>query len=59
MAEFKWHLMSEEVPEEGECDYIVMSHKGGLKLAKGYRNTPGLLVESEFYCTKGGHGRMT
>lgn len=59
MSEFKWHLMADEKPEEGECDFIVMGHKGGLKLAKGFRETPGFLSESEFYCTKGGHGLMT
>ena len=56
MAEFKWHLMEVDTPEEGERDYIVMGHKGGLQLAKGYR-VPTWCVGTWFYCTKGDKGR--
>lgn len=56
MVEFKWHLMAEEVPKEGECDYLVMGHKGGLQLAKGYK-VPTLYLGTYFYCTKGDNGR--
>ena len=56
MAEFKWHLMADEAPDEGECDYLVMGHKGGLQLAKGYK-VPTWCPDTWFYCTKGGKGR--
>lgn len=56
MAEFTWHLMADEVPKEGECDYLVMGHKGGLQLAKGY-STYRHCLGSYFYCTKGNAGR--
>lgn len=36
MTEFRWHLMADETPLRGECDYLVMRHDGGLQLAEGY-----------------------
>lgn len=30
---FKWHLMSEETPEKGRKNYIIMGTKGGIYLA--------------------------
>ena len=56
MTGFKWHLMADEVPEEGECNYLVMGHKGGLQLAKGYA-APKWRLGTYFYCTKGDSGR--
>ena len=37
MAEFKWHLMDEEMPPFGKCDYLVMGPKGSLRVARGFR----------------------
>lgn len=56
MAEFRWHLMADKVPEDGDGNYIVMSHRGRLQLAKGYR-VPTWRLGTYFYCTKGGKGR--
>ena len=56
MTEFRWHLMDGDVPEEGERDYIVMGHKGGLQLAKGYKVLT-WRPAAYFYCTKGDAGR--
>ena len=36
MAEFKWHLMDEEMPEYGVKDYLVMGPKGSLRVARGF-----------------------
>lgn len=56
MSEFKWHLMADEAPEYGERDYLVMGHKGGFQLAKGYRKSR-VWDGTYFYCTKGDRGR--
>lgn len=33
MSEFRWHLMAEEAPEEGNGRYIIMGQRGALYYA--------------------------
>lgn len=38
MAEFKWHLMSEEKPDEGNGNYILLGNKGAMYYANHYHD---------------------
>ena len=55
MSEFRWHKMSDEVPEGGMRDYLVMGPKGGLRIAHGYRGGDGT-SGGYFHEYKTGHG---
>jgi len=55
MSEFRWHKMSDEVPEDGMRDYLVMGPKGGLKIARGYREGHGGPFGAYFKLSKGGY----
>ena len=56
MAEFKWHLMADEVPEYGMKDYLVMGPKGGLKIARGYHEGFNGPLGAHFHRNKNGFG---
>lgn len=36
MSDFRWHIYADEQPEEGPCNYLLLGHKGRLRLAYGY-----------------------
>jgi hypothetical protein len=35
-TEFRWHLMAEDVPPEGNGDYVILGKRGGKYYASGY-----------------------
>lgn len=38
MSEFKWHLMSEERPADGNGNYILLGNKGAMYYANRYHD---------------------
>ena len=56
MAEFTWHLMAEELPEYGKRNYLVIGPKGGLKIARGFREGVGGPFGAHFHTYHNGYG---
>jgi len=38
MSEFRWHLMAEEAPEDGNGNYILLGNKGAMYYANRYHD---------------------